>query len=217
VAEIRVGGVRTAFARHANGSAASAKETRTTNTARRGARRNGGRQFSSGTGIGVPGVEQPMTSTPTTLSRERTRRIDASMSTTDSRSAAAVTTRLSREGSELVAALKIAHRCPPDCPACAAERSQVGVPSKLSDWEDFIRSTSAQRMVRHVKRTGRSFPRVTNDEVTQFLVEEAAFEVAAILEVQARSSSEVMVPEGMPVEESPAERHQRLMREARGS
>jgi len=53
------------------------------------------------------------------------------------------------------------------------------------------------------------------DEVTQWAVEEAAYEVAAIHEAKQRAST-VTLPDGMSMEETPEERHRRIMREIGG-
>jgi hypothetical protein len=74
--------------------------------------------------------------------------------------------------------------------------------------------------VRHARRSQGSFPLVARcrcecgcgweglDDVTQFCVEEACYELVAMQEHNRTVSSE-------PLEETPAERHDRMMRELR--
>lgn len=89
-----------------------------------------------------------------------------------------------------------------------------------------MKSTAAARIVRAAKRSRAAFPLVARfrceccglegvDEVTQWAVEEAAYEVAAIHEAKQRAST-VTLPDGMSMEETPEERHRRIMREIGG-
>jgi hypothetical protein len=81
------------------------------------------------------------------------------------------------------------HGCPPDCPHCAGVEANHGVPQLLSDFSDFVRSRDGLRLVGLCVRSGRPFPKLSNDEVTQFCIEEALFERFAFNEKRANETA----------------------------
>lgn len=116
---------------------------------------------------------------------------------------------------ELAAALARAHRCPPGCPGCAAEQDEAGIPDPIADWADFVAGGAALRAVNLAKRNGQPFPTLTNDDVTQWCIEEAVFERAALLEAQANehANADPDAPPGPPGPVNAA--HQEALERAR--
>jgi hypothetical protein len=93
-----------------------------------------------------------------------------------------------RADAALIAGFARAHGCPRGCDACERTRAQFGVPGLLSEWTDFVASRDALRAVLLSKRSGRSFPHLSNDDVVQFCIEEALHERAALHERRSQVS-----------------------------
>lgn len=116
-----------------------------------------------------------------------------------------------------------AHGCQPGCPGCASEQAQSPAVGLLVEWTGFVTSRGARRAGRLSARTGRPFPVMTTDDVTQFCIEEAVAEAVAfedrhrqLAEETARITSSV----GPMSEVSPHEKagidHARRMSELKG-
>lgn len=93
---------------------------------------------------------------------------------------------------ELERQLARAHGCPPGCVHCARADGAIGIPDRVQRFYEFITTEAALRMVTHCKRTGRSFPTISHDEVVQFLVEEACFERLHYAELMAQHATNAM-------------------------
>lgn len=113
----------------------------------------------------------------------------SSTSPTESLSAAPATTRSNRAGLErAVARLGHDHGCLTGCPACEVWFACEGVPDPIERWTDFARSGRAIRLAQ-AARSGVDFPRLSPDEVTQFLIEEAAFTALDVFQSQERAKA----------------------------
>lgn len=78
------------------------------------------------------------------------------------------------------------HGCPRGCPSCAWAAAQIGIPERLADWQEFVVSRDALRLVTLSDRSGRPLPQFTPDEVVQFCIEEALWERMAIVKSVSR-------------------------------
>lgn len=87
---------------------------------------------------------------------------------------------------ELALAFARAHGCPQGCPACETTWSQVGVPEALHRWEAFVSSKAARRLVTLCERAHRPLPQLSPDDVVQFCLEEALFELQAFSKIAAQ-------------------------------
>ncbi len=95
---------------------------------------------------------------------------------------------------ELVRRFARAHGCPPGCPDCARAEAARGVPERLSEWEEFVASGDALRLVVQCKRSRRPLPTLSPDDVVQFCIEEALFDRLTLQEHQ-ESARSFQVPE----------------------
>ncbi len=128
-------------------------------------------------------------STLITSRREPSILNSCSTSQTDSRSVGHVTARSNRGDLErALPSLASEHGCGPNCAACERWRSSEGIPDPLARWANFIRSDRSRRIA-HAARAGTAFPRLSVDEVTQFLIEEAAFTALDVFESQERAKA----------------------------
>ena len=89
------------------------------------------------------------------------------------------------------------HGCPAGCPACARATAQLGIPERLRDWEEFVSSRDALRLVTLCDRSRKSLPQLSRDDVVQFCIEEALYDRLAVRKAAER------VTEGITLDEPP--------------
>lgn len=74
---------------------------------------------------------------------------------------------------DIARALRQAHRCPAGCRACSAERQELREPPLAERWAAFLQSPAALRLGRLRAEHGVPLPRLADDELEQWLLEEA--------------------------------------------